>query len=572
MSGVYIAYGNIAVGAKDNAVVGASEKPDFVNLSQLKSDKLVVKNYGNPCENYQTVLDGKQSLLPNDLSNTSLGYWSDTTSDSENTLSPSVKLEFTTSRPFTSQGFTIVFDTDNNIYSKSLIITWYNGEEKLTQMAYSPDKAEYFCENPVEGFTKATIEFFSLNVPYSRLKVRSIEYGYGAVIYGDELRNVKLIQEINPISTEIPISTCDFTFNGKRGVKYSFQQGQSLSIYNNDVLKATTFIKEYKRKSETLWDIKSEDYIGVLDRVPFVGGIYKNKSSNELFREIFKTAGVPYDVAETISADLSGYIPYTTCRNALMQVALATRAVIDTSANEVVSVVDFSKSYGDVNVLASQIMQGESYDEEEAVTSVELVTHLYIASPEVEEVYKASESGAGEGIFIKFNEPLHDLVISDGQIIESGANYAIINANDSCVLTGEKYLHLTRAKSKSNPSAPTNVERIVAIEGATLVSTTNVDAVLDYCFDWLIKTRKINLRVAERKHVTEGDPIRYGAKKYGTFKYGGRYPSIITYDEPVNLGNNVIADVSYIGSIEGRAIRQTYTLGGGIIVKDMILR
>ena len=73
-------------------------------------------------------------------------------------------------------------------------------DENDLDIDFTPNSAFYFCRQFVEYYNKVVITFNSLNLPYNRLKLRSIDYGYGTYFYGDELRNVKLIQEIDPIS------------------------------------------------------------------------------------------------------------------------------------------------------------------------------------------------------------------------------------------------------------------------------------------------------------------------------------------------------------------------------------
>ena len=64
MSGVFIEYGNIAPEAKENFFPKATEKESFVELSNLQKYDLSFPNFGNPCELYQTLLDGTAKVIP----------------------------------------------------------------------------------------------------------------------------------------------------------------------------------------------------------------------------------------------------------------------------------------------------------------------------------------------------------------------------------------------------------------------------------------------------------------------------------------------------------------------------
>ena len=77
----------------------------------------------------------------------------------------------------------------------------------------------------------------------------------------------------------------------------------------------------------------------MLDSIPYYGGIYTNKNAVKLLTDIFTVAKVPYNIDDVFADEVvTGYIPFTTCRDALMQVAFAIQAVVDTSNSEVVKV------------------------------------------------------------------------------------------------------------------------------------------------------------------------------------------------------------------------------------------
>ena len=574
--GVAIRYGDVAPEAKENFVPTASES-EFDTVAQLQQYNLNFPNYANPCELYSVVLDGMAQAFPSVPENANLGLWSEQISNNDGTFTEPIVLELESVGQYSSQGLTLTFDTYNGIFSTRLSIKWLRitdeGTTTLAEQEFTPDNAFYFCRNFVENYNKIIITFYSLNMPKNRLKLRVIDYGYGTFFYGDELRNVKLIQELNPVSTEISINTADFVLDSKSDMEYSFQAKQPLSVYFNGELKATTFVKASTRKAKRLWSVQSEDYIGLMDSVPYCGGIYNNVKAVDILSDIFTTAKVPYVVDKSFSyATVTGYIPFTTCREALMQVAFAIQAAVDTSNSKFVKVFVL-KEYVEQTIPLERIMQGQNFSDEEFVTGVEVAVHSYKPITEAIDVYDATESGTGQNIFVKFNEPLHDLSITNGTITESGTNFAVINANSGCMLTGKKYEHTTQTKRKSNPVVLANeVEKIVAIDNATLVSRYNIDNVLNKCYNWLINVNSINLKIVEGKHIEYGNVYKYGQNKYGMFKYGQKKPNIITYDMPVSVGEIIQAETEYLGVVGGRLIKQSFNLNGNIIVKEAVLK
>ena len=575
--GVAIRYGDVAPEAKENFVPTASES-EFDTLAQLQQYNLNFPNYANPCELYSVVLDGTAQAFPSVPEQVNLGLWSEQISNDDGTFTEPIVLELESVGQYSSQGLTLTFDTYNGIFATRVGIKWLRitdeGIITLDEKEYNPDNAFYFCRNFVENYNKVVITFYSLNMPKNRLKLRVIDYGYGTIFYGDELRGVKLIQEIDPISTQISINTADFTLDSKSDMEYSFQAKQPLLVYFNGELKTTTFVKKSTRKAKRLWSIQSEDYIGLLDSIPYYGDIYTNKNAVELLTDIFTVAKVPYSIDDVFAdATVTGYIPFTTCRDALMQVAFAIQAVVDTSNSEVVKVFALEEDVKQT-VPLNRIMQGQNFADEETVTGVEVAVHSYKPITETIDVYDANESGTGQNIFVKFSEPLHDLSITNGTIIQNHTNYAVINANANCVLTGQKYEHTTQTRRQNNPVVlASEIEKVVAVDNATLVSQYNIDKIIDKCYNWLIKTNTTNLKIVEGKHVKYGEPIKWGEKKWGSFKWGERHPNVVTYDEPVNIGENINAETEYLGVLqEKRIIKQSFNLNGNIIVKEAVLK
>ena len=594
-SGVSIRYGDVAPEAKENFVPTASES-EFDTLAQLQQYNLNFPNYANPCELYSVVLDGTATAFPSVPEQANLGLWSERiTNDNglfvdENGNEEPIVLTLTSEGQYSSQGLTFTFDTYNQIYPTHINIKWFRYADGTMEelspdggVDFYPDNAFYFCRNFVENYNKIVITFYSLNMPKNRLKLRVIDYGYGTFFYGDELRGVKLIQEIDPISTQISINTADFTLDSKTDMEYSFQAKQPLSVYFNGQLKATTFVKKSTRKAKRLWSIQSEDYIGLLDSIPYYGGIYTNKNAVELLTDIFTVAKIPYSIDDIFAdAVVTGYIPYTTCRDALMQVAFAIQAVVDTSNVDYVNVYKLTADdvFEKEPIKLNRIMQGQNFADSETVTGVEVAVHSYKPITETLDVYDANESGTGQNIFVKFSEPLHDLSIINGSfaVDEKGnelkhTNYAVINANANCVLRGQQYEHTTQTRRKNNSVVLANeIEKVVAIDNATLISQYNIDKIIDKCYNWLIKTNTTNLKIVEGKHVQYGNVYKYGEYKYGTFKYGQKYPNIVTYDEPVNIGDNIKAETEYLGIVSGRLIKQSFNLNGNTIVKEAVLK
>ena len=573
MKKLLIKYGDVAVGARDDFSPSSPDKAPFTNFENFK-EKIDFPKYSNPCEMYSTSLDGGSLLLDEDAKN--IGWWSEQITGEDLTFATPIVMTAKADNFYSSIGITLIFDIENNIYANDLAIQWYRGDELLSEKQFRPDSPRFFCENRIDYYDKIVIKFFSLNMPFNRLRLHSIEYGYGVEFSGDELKSVRVIQETSIISDDLPISPLDFELKSDRGVEFSFQDRQAVETYFNGKLRAKTFITGFKRKSKNHWSISTEDYIGLMETVPFVGGIYEDALAADLLKDVFETAKVPYMIQEGAfdGKVVSGYIPFTNCREALMQIAFAIGGTVATSNREDVYVYALSDELSQTIPLG-RIMQGQNFDNETKMTAFELTAHQYRKIDDSIVLYEAEKSGSGEKIFVKFTEPIQSESLSitnGGDIKECGANYAIIDANEGSVLSGKKYEHNQLIKRKNNPLVLiTDSDNIISIKDATLVSSNNIDNLLERCYNYYIKNQKVNLKIVEARHISYVGGIKYGQKKYGSFKYGNLEKKT-SYDSTTNVGDLIEAETEYLGSVRGRIIKQSYNLNGNNIIKDTVMR
>lgn len=561
---VIVRYTDIAIGAKEAFDVSVDKRLPASNVELIKTEGATFKRYDVPFELNSMILDGNTEFLPENAI-ADIGFISEQMSGENGDFETPIVFDLTADETFTSSGITIVFDEAKNIYASRLNIKWYNGQTILADADFAPTSANYFCNKKVEFYNRIVISFLALNVPFNRLRVNHIEYGLRTEFSANELRSARMIQEIDPISTSVPINPFDFTIDSKKNIEFSFQTRQPIEVIFNGEKRATAFVKSAKRKSKTMWDIHAEDHIGLMDSVYFKGGIYSNKNAVDLIDEIFSVAKVPYSVESGFDdVVVTGYIPYTTCREALMQVIFAIGAVADTSNSDKVNIFALSQDISQ-KIPKRRIMQGQSFEDETRVTAVELMSHAYNEINETLVAYEAKKSGTGNNIFVSFTEPLHDLTITNGNIVESGVNYSIINANSGCTLIGKKYEHTKVIHRKDNSLVlSTDIENVVAIEDATLVSSNNVDNILNVCYNYLVNTERTTLKIIDdswqKKNINLYGSSLYGQSKYGKIKLSTAVGDLIKYE------------TEYLGDKTGRIIKQSFALVGGMLIKDSVVR
>ena len=571
--GVSVKYGDVALGAKEGFSPSMTDLESFSDVSVLKKNNVNFPNYGNPIEDYSVLLDGSVKPFPSETYGKTFAVWSDSLSGEDGRFSSPIVLEFSANDLFTSSGITMNFDIEKEIYPIEVTIEWSRGGDVIASESFHPNSASYFFNKKVEYYDGVKVTFFRLNLPNNRLRIYSIDYGIGVVFRGDELTTAKIIQQIDPISSELFINPFDFGINSRRNIEFSFQNKQPISVYFDGNLKGTFFVKKANKKSKKQWSIQSDDYIGLMDTIPFSGGVYLNADADLLIRDIFETAKIPYKIDDVfVGEKISGHIPYTNCREALKQICFAIGASIKTSCLDFVYVFKPSDSVSQT-LPESRVMVGQDSSEDGIITAVEMTYHEYKPNAEESIVYSAEEDGVGEGLFIIFSEPLHDLSIQNGEILSYGSNHAVINASIGAVLRGKKYDHVKTTKTKRNPVVSSaDLENVVSVKDATLVSRSNVDKILNLCYNEIVGKRDINLKIIDGKHNVDQGIVKFGEKKYGSFKYGEEKKPLVIYDEPTDVGDIVNAPTDIFGRVEGRIVKQSFSLAGGILVKDSVLR
>ncbi len=534
---VRVEYGAVALNAKETFTINAQNINAISNPQALK-ESIKIDNFGNPCDPYSVLLDG--SLLPL-RKDAEVGIWSDKLSDGEGTLEQPVIITLQADELFTSTGISLDFGKTGT-YASEVLIEWWRNSTKIREKTFTPDRPNYYCQELVDYYNKVVITLKKVNLPNGRLRLQGIEHGLNITFEGRELKSVKVTQELDSISTKLPISTCDIVINSDG--EYLFQEQQPLKVFFNDELISTAFIKSSQRNTVTSWQVQGEDLIGILEESNFAGGIYWRKNARDLLAEIFAKAKVKYNISQDVGAEyVSGYIPYTSCREALKQVLFAIGAIVDTSYSETINVY-YLEGTPKEQIPLARLLQKTKQDNKKSATAVEITSHQYTPIYDTINAYEAEKSGTGDGIMIRFTEPLHDLEIMDGDIIESETNYAVINAYEGCILYGQKYEDSKTIKVKRNPLVlGTDLENVVAIKDATLVSNENVDKLLNLCYNYYTNNSSFTARIVERAKDTR-----------------------------TKIGDYITCETEYGNNFMGTIEKQSYSLNGGILVKDTTIK
>lgn len=482
-------YKDVAVGADADAAVTGTGADSRSDLSLLPFDA------GTPA--IATLEPGLWKSGYSVYNGQDIGFWSTALSGSTGALSPVPTLTITFTESYTSKGVYFDFDVGTGDYCSTVYIRWYKGTALLASQTFYPDSASYFCEKTVSGYNKVVCTFRKTSKPYRRLKINAICFGVVRNFGGDELKSVRILQEVNPISTELASNTLDFTLESKNeDISYVFSVKQPIEAYGSDnALLGAFYVDSSRRFSRTQYQVACTDAVGVLGDSDFPEAMYAGKNAKELITSIL---GGHYqlEMDEALaSKTVTGYLPQLTRREALQQVCFAIGAVADTSNSKAVKV--FSLPAAVTAIPDRRQYTGASVETSAITTAVEVTAHTYT-------------QGSGD---------------------------------DTVTVGGVSYAHTTSVVRIENPKVqPSDRPNVVQITDATLVNAGNAAEVAQRVFDYYDQRDTLRAKIKVDGEVC-------GGRHSISTPFGGTARGVITSINLI-LSNITAADIQLHGVAE----------------------
>lgn len=375
---VRLNYRDVAPGAAEDSYVTATGAWGGSTPSLLPFGSGNSKRYAT-AERNLWALDG--TFDPYDGGN--VAFWSNAISDRNGYFSypPSITVYF--GQRYTSPGISFVFSGD--AWCSRLSISWYQGSTLLDSADFTPNAMEYFCSRSVTSYDRITIAISQTSLPYRRARIDTILFGVSRTFLRDELRSVKLVQEIDPVSRELAENVLDWTLSSKQDVDYIFQFKQPVYAYDDNTLLGVGYIEDSNRVGTRIYDIVCTDAIGVLDNEPFPDAYYSGENALTLAQSICNGFTVDMQM-ELRSKTVKGIIKGKTRRGALQQLCFALGAVADTSGTDAIKIFTLPDSSSYTEIGADRIRTGGSVTTNPITTEVRLTAHSYSTSGSTNEV------------------------------------------------------------------------------------------------------------------------------------------------------------------------------------------
>lgn len=498
-----ISYGLLDVTAADDATSSCTDIQQFSDIQAIHTpdlDNLVTKPWAT-LEKNQWILDGSKRQWPDMPENEPFGIWSKQISGDDGMFADPIMLTIDFNEKHTSEGLTMYFRPDSMDFPSEMRIDYYGTNGLILAKTFAPDSPVYFAEGQAEDYTKIIITFLGTSLPNRYLKLTEIKYGSIKIFDENSIISADIYEEVDRTGAELSINTLEFMIHtddfqllDPTGIYKMLQQKQAIAatVYGDDgEVKdfGTFFLEEPSSEDDDTTTLSCVDYLGVIDKTDFLGGLYAYKNAGELLDEIMVSAGVranEYEVSAALrNKTVSGWIPICTHREALQQWAFAVGAVVDCSRGKKI------RAYAPETQVRGTITHddkfiGHSVKLKALVTGVEVTTHKYTAS--------ASSATAFEGVLpagthvVTFSEPHTGLSASGATITSSGENYAVVNvtAAGTVTITGKRYEDSTGIVGVYAAELPANAKpNVVNVDAqATLVNADNAQSIAQRLFDY----------------------------------------------------------------------------------------
>lgn len=495
-----VEFGLYDVTARGDSAPSCTTAKPFCNLGRdLLLESVPSQNKYGTLESEQWLMDGSFAFFPEVPEQYFWGLWSATQSDKSGVFADPPVLDITFTQDHRSSGLTLHFYSPTEDWASRIKIQWFSQDGGLISTAlFYPDSVDYYCAKKVENYRRIRIHFLETNHPGRYLKLAGIDYGVYLHFSGHEIVEAHVLEECDPLSSEISINTLNVSLYNKEG-RFSIlnpegyfdvlQHKQKFTVWEDvkqdarstgsvSYCMGTFYLSDWSNSGDTLADFSAVDAIGLLDGAPFDGGIY-NTTAAELAEAIL--TGYSYTLDESLAAErVQGYIAAGTRREALQQLAFAIGAVVDCSRGELIRIAPAPSKASGMITYDRKLQDGSKVTLNPLITAVAVTAHRYLPGETTEELYRDT---LDPGIYrVTFNAPavVDSLTVTGAELTESGVNLCtltVAKAGEVCV-TGRKYTDSTVVLRRTAANLPPNAQdNELTVTDATLVGPGRAEAV-----------------------------------------------------------------------------------------------
>lgn len=272
------------------------------------------------------------------------------------------------------------------------------------------------------------------------------------------------------------------------GLDVRSRYGETVRYYRDDTLFGKFYLAEkIKRTGKYEYSMSCVSAVGLLLTENHYGGIYNGESAATVIADVVGGT-ISYTIDPTLAVvPIYGWLKKSTRRDNLRDVLFAIGGQIrkDTVGELNIVPMEAGETY---EITADEFYIGGSVTGGNPATGIDVTEHSFMSLPTDAEETLYDGDSADEyittpkkkrviGVLVDFSEPMHDLSVENAEILESGANYAVISGSPNAVLKGKKYTHTQRVISRRNNTG--GAPNVLVSSGCTIVSLLNAESVAD---------------------------------------------------------------------------------------------
>lgn len=499
-----VEFGLFDVTARGDSAPSSAAAQPFCDLQTdlLLEERPAQTKYGT-LEARQFLMDGSFELFPEEPAGLFWGLWSRQQSGADGRFAEPPVLDVSFGQDHSSSGVTLHFYEPTGDWASDVLVQWYGASgELLATVRCAPDAADYYCACKVTGYRAMKLTFLATSRPGRYLKLAGLDYGVALTFASDQVREAKVLEEVDLLSNEIRVNTLDLTLFNKdgafsilnpAGVFDVLQHKQKFTVWEDVRADAkavekvshnmgTFYLSEWENTSDTLASFSAVDAVGLLDSAPHRGGIY-DTTAGALVADILE--GYDYELAPSLAEQpVRGWLPIGTRRSALQQLAFALGAVVDCSRSDKIKIYPPPTRPSSLITYQRKFL-GSKVALKPLITGITVTAYQYTLGTDTEELFKDTlTEGTHE---IQLQQPACCLEVTGAQMVEWDNNYAIVQVEKpgEVVITGRKYNETQTSIRQAARDIPANAQpNELTVDSATLVDPATAPAVAARVLDY----------------------------------------------------------------------------------------
>lgn len=534
MGQLTLVYADEPAGAKEGTTVSSSGAQDFCAPVDILKFQNTAPQHATFEDGYW-ILGKDFRLFPDEPEVVNWGLFGGEVSGADGVFENPVVLTLELDALYSGVAMSLAFDPYGPTWCDRLHIDWWRNGTLVSEKDFEPDGWQYICYNEVHSFNKVALTFRRMSQGCRFLKLQALTYGITRVFNGDELFNLDLFQDVDLISDVVSVNTMSFTLRNKTDTAFLFQRKQVMRLLEGEELLGLYYISDHEQTGVNRYNVSTVDMVGLAEMAgDHMGGVYEGVRAADLAADIL--GNLPWSMEpELEDVLLYGWLPISGKRDNLQQLAFALGAMVRTARRDHIEISRLSRTELKGDFGGTGKYKNGTVKTATLVTSVKVTAHRYTKKQEVETFYEEALDGEEE---LEFSEPVWDLCITGGTLLESGANHVRFSGSGGVVkLTGRKYEHSKRIYTKRNPLVTaSDAEKPVSYPNMTLVSPHNAAEVLKSCYAHALRVDSVHGKVLT------------GAQAPGD------YVSILTETGGLRTGHLVSLDYTFSAKTAAEAV------------------